>query len=62
MNLLGLNTTRKASIKFKRMLAATFDELRGELLGVWHKDLIALHARVVCAFPRSAPPCPQMTG
>ncbi len=29
-----LNTTRKASIKSKRMLAATIDEFRAELLGV----------------------------
>lgn len=34
MNLLRLNTTRKASIKSKRMLAATIDEFRAELLGV----------------------------
>lgn len=34
MNLLRLNTTRKASIKSKRMLAATVDEFRAELLGV----------------------------
>ena len=34
MNLLRLNTTRKASIKSKRMLAATIDEYRAELLGV----------------------------
>ncbi|WP_407280864.1 ISAs1 family transposase [Aromatoleum evansii] len=34
MNLLRLNTTRKASIKSKRMLAATLDEFRAELLGV----------------------------
>ena len=34
MNLLRLNTTRKASIKSKRMLAATIDEFRSELLGV----------------------------
>lgn len=33
MNLLRLNTTRKASIKSKRMLAATVDEFRAELLG-----------------------------
>lgn len=33
MNLLRLNTTRKASIKSKRMLAATIDEFRAELLG-----------------------------
>jgi hypothetical protein len=34
MNLLRLNTTRKASIKSKRMLAATIDEFRAELLWV----------------------------
>jgi predicted transposase YbfD/YdcC len=34
MNLLRLNTTRKASIKSKRMLAATIDDFRAELLGV----------------------------
>lgn len=34
MNLLRLNTTRKASIKSKRMLAASTDEFRAELLGV----------------------------
>lgn len=34
MKLLRLNTTRKASIKSKRMLAATIDEFRVELLGV----------------------------
>ena len=34
MNLLRLNTTRKASIKSKRMLAATTNEFRAELLGV----------------------------
>lgn len=34
MNLLRLNTTRKASIKSKRMLAATVDEFRAELLGI----------------------------
>jgi predicted transposase YbfD/YdcC len=33
MNLLRLNTTRKVSIKSKRMLAATIDEFRAELLG-----------------------------
>ena len=34
MNLLRLNTTRKASLKSKRMLAAAIDEFRAELLGV----------------------------
>ncbi|MDX9838918.1 MAG: ISAs1 family transposase [Azoarcus sp.] len=34
VNLLRLNTTRKASIKSKRMLAASVDEFRAELLGV----------------------------
>ena len=34
MNLLRLNTTRKASIKSKRMLAASVDEFRAALLGV----------------------------
>lgn len=34
INLLRLNTTRKASIKSKRMLAATIDKFRAELLGV----------------------------
>lgn len=34
MNLLQLNTTRKAGIRSKRMLAATIDEFRAELLGV----------------------------
>ena len=34
MNLLRLNTTRKASIKSKRMLAATIDEFRAEMRGV----------------------------
>ena len=34
MNLLRLDTTRKASIKSKRMLAATVDHYRAELLGV----------------------------
>lgn len=34
MNLLRLNTTRKASIKSKRMLAASTDEFRAELLAV----------------------------
>lgn len=34
MNLLRLNTTRKASIKSKRMLAASTDEFRAELLGL----------------------------
>lgn len=33
MNLLRLNTTRKASLKSKRMLAATLDQFRAELLG-----------------------------
>lgn len=33
MNLLRLNTSRKGSIKTKRMLAATSDTLRAELLG-----------------------------
>lgn len=32
MNLLRLNTTRKASLKSKRMLAVTFDQFRAELL------------------------------
>lgn len=34
MNLLRLNTSRKASIKSKRMLAATVDQFRAELLGI----------------------------
>ena len=34
MNLLRLNATRKASIKSERMLAATIDDFRSELLGV----------------------------
>ena len=34
MNLLRLNTSRKGSIKTKRMLAATSDKFRAELLGV----------------------------
>lgn len=34
MNLLRLNTSRKASIKSKRMLAASIDEFRAELLGI----------------------------
>lgn len=34
MNLLRLNTSRKDSIKTKRMLAATSDTFRAELLGV----------------------------
>ena len=34
MNLLRLNTTRKAIIKSKRLLAATIDEFWAELLGV----------------------------
>ena len=34
MNLLRLNTTRKASIKSKRMLAASTDQFRAELLGL----------------------------
>lgn len=34
MNLLRLDTTRKASIKSKRMLAATVDAFRAQLLGV----------------------------
>ena len=34
MNLLRLNTTRKGSIKSKRMLAAATDQFRAELLGV----------------------------
>ena len=34
MNLLRLNTTRKASLKSKRMLAATLDDYRAELLGL----------------------------
>ena len=33
MNLLRLNTSRKGSIKTKRMLAATSDTFRAELLG-----------------------------
>ena len=33
MNLLRLNTTRKGSIKSKRMLAAATDQFREELLG-----------------------------
>lgn len=33
LNLLRLNTSRKASIKTKRLLAATSDEFRAELLG-----------------------------
>ena len=35
MNLLRLNTTRKAIIKSKRMLAATIDEFRAELFEVF---------------------------
>ena len=34
MNLLRLNTTRKASRRSKRMLAATLDGYRAELLGL----------------------------
>lgn len=34
MNLLRLNNSRKGSIKTKRMLAATSDNFRAELLGV----------------------------
>ena len=34
MNLVRLNTSRKGSIKTKRMLAATSDQFRAELLGV----------------------------
>lgn len=34
MNLLRLDTTRKASLKSKRMLAATLDDYRAELLGL----------------------------
>jgi RNA polymerase-interacting CarD/CdnL/TRCF family regulator len=34
VNLLRLNTTRKASIKSKRMLAAAIDQFRAESLGV----------------------------
>jgi len=33
MNLLRLNTSRKGSTKTKRMLAATSDAFRAELLG-----------------------------
>ena len=33
LNLIRLNTSRKASIKTKRLLAATSDEYRAELLG-----------------------------
>ena len=33
MNLLRLNTSRNGSIKTKRMLAATSDKFRAELLG-----------------------------
>ena len=33
MNLLRRNTTRKASLKSKRMLAAAIDQFRAELLG-----------------------------
>jgi hypothetical protein len=34
MNLLRLNASRKGSIKTKRMLAATSDRFRAEVLGV----------------------------
>lgn len=33
LNLIRLNTTRKGSIKTKRLLAATSDTFRSELLG-----------------------------
>ena len=38
INLLRLNATRKASIKTKRLLAATSDEYRAELLGIEKDD------------------------
>ena len=38
LNLIRLNTSRKASIKTKRLLAATSDEYRAELLGFEPQD------------------------
>lgn len=43
MNPLRLNTTRKASIKIKRIQPATTDDYRAELFGLWHEREITLY-------------------